>query len=271
MSIHKIYNTKLEKKSMNDNLPQIFNFEGSSVRVILDERGKPWFVAGDVATILGYHLTTNATRILDEDEKGIRNVNTSGGSQKLAIINESGLYSLTFSSRKAEAKKFKKWVTSDVLPTIRETGSYGQQIDLNDTKLLHNLLLGYTDRVIQLEDKVADDQPKVDFYDNFINSDGFYNLQNAARALDLNPNLFINSLKDHYLFYQGRALVPYQRYRDQGLFVIRSNVVDDQAYYQTYITPKGLRYFAKHTHVKQANNDNTNYQPMTINNRTKGA
>ncbi len=69
--------------------------------------------------------------------------------------------------------------------------------------------------------------------------------QNAARALNQNPNLFIHALKKVYLFYQGSALVPYQRYRDQGLFVVKSSIVDNIVRYQTYITPKGLEYFAE--------------------------
>ncbi len=256
MSKIEIYNNT----SINKTLPQIFNFEGTQVRVILDEKGKPWFIASDVATILGYRLTTNATRILDQDEKDIRNVNTSRGLQKMLIINESGLYSLTFASRKTEAKKFKKWVTSEVLPAIRETGSYGHKIDFNDTKLLQSLLLNYTDKVLKLEDKLATNQPKVSFYDEFINSDGLYNLQNAARALGCNPNLFINSLKKYHLFYQGNALVPRQRYRTQGLFVVKSNIINNHVRYQTYITAKGLQYFADHNYVKQANKNSTKHQ-----------
>ena len=76
-----------------------------------------------------------------------------------------------------------------------------------------------------------------------------YNLQNAARALNHSPNLFIRSLKDTYLFYQGSALVPYQHYREQRLFEVKSTIVDNQARYQTYVTPKGLEYFAKHDHI----------------------
>ncbi len=167
---------------------------------------------------------------------------TLGGPQKLAIINESGLYSLILMSRKPEAKRFKKWVTSEVLPSIRKTGSYNKQADLNDPKQLRQLLLSYAD-------KIDEDQPKVQFYDEFINSEGLYNLQNAARALNQSPNLFIRSLKDGYLFYQGSALVPYQRYREQGLFEVKSTIVDNKARYQTYVTPKGLDYFAKHDHV----------------------
>jgi anti-repressor protein len=249
----------------SETLPQIFDFDGSQIRVIIDQKGEPWFVANEVTNILGYRMASDATRVLDIDEKGTHNLSTLGGLQKLAIINESGLYSLIFASRRKEAKIFKKWVTSDVLPAIRKTGSYGQQIDLSDTKLLHKLLLNYTDRVSKLECEVEFNQPKVNFYDNFINSEGLYNLQNAARALNCHPNLFIDSLKDHYLFYQNKVLVPYQRYRTQGLFVVKSNILDNQVRYQTYITPKGLRYFAEHSYVNQANNDNSNYQSTIIN------
>lgn len=264
MSAMKYYNTK----SKNDNLPQIFNFEENQIRIITDENGEPWFIAKDIAKLLGHESAKDAIRILDEDEKGGHLMPTIRGQQKLSTVNESGLYSLIFASRKVEARRFKKWVTSEVLPTIRKTGSYGQKIDFNDTKFLHKLLLNYTDKVMQLEGKLANDQSKVNFYDNFINSDGLYNLQNAARALGSKPNLFIDSLKNNYLFYQGNALVPYQRYREQGLFVVKSNIVDNQARYQTYITPKGLKYFARHTYAKQLNNYNANYQSITINNIT---
>jgi anti-repressor protein len=231
MSAITIYNNQ---NTENETLPQIFNFDGSQVRVVVDE-------------------------------KGIRIVDTLGGPQKMAFVNESGLYSLIFGSRKNEARLFKKWVTSNVLPAIRKTGSYGKEIDFNDTKLIHKLLVNYTDKINNLEFQVEIDKPKVDFYDDFINSEGLYNLQNAARALNCHPNLFIDLLKNQYLFYQGSALVPRQRYRTQGLFVVKSNIINNKTRYQTYITPKGLRYFAEHTYVSQANNDNSNYQSTIIN------
>jgi len=242
MSTNKIYDNDNTKNKM---LPQIFNFEGSQVRIIIDEKGEAWFATNDIASILGYNNTGHAARMLEDDERGFRIVDTLGGPQKLGFINESGLYSLIFGSRKVEARKFKKWVTSEVLPTIRKTGSYGQPIDFNNTKLIHKLLINYTDKINNLEYQVEIDKPKVTFYDKFINSDGMYNLQNAARALDLQPNLFIDSLKNHYLFYQGRALVPYQRYIQQELFVVKSNVIDNKVRCQTCITSKGLQYFAE--------------------------
>lgn len=214
-----------------------FFYESKEVRSFIDEKGEPHFIAGDVAKLLGYRSTSDATRILDTDEKGVMSVHTLGGPQKLTTLNESGLYSLIFLSRKPEVRNFKKWVTSEVLPSIRKTGNYGKQVDLNDPKQLRALLLSYSD-------KIERDQPKVQFYDQYINSEGLYNLQNAARALNQSPSIFINALKNGYLFYQGSTLVPYQRYREQGLFLVKSFIVDNIVRYQTYITPKGLEYFS---------------------------
>ena len=186
-------------------------------------------------------MTSDATRLLDEEEKGTQILPTAGGPQKFTTVSESGLYSLIFASRRPGAKTFKRWVTSEVLPSIRKTGSYNKQLDLNDPKQLRILLLDYAA-------KIEKDQPKVQFYDDFINAEGLYNLQNAARALNKNPNLFIDSLKNTYLFYQGAALVPYQRYRDSGWFEVKSTIVDNKARYQTYMTPKGLQYFSTHNY-----------------------
>lgn len=101
-----------------------FQFGENSVRVIADDNGETWFVASDVASVLEYRDAYNATRSLDDDEKGTQIVSTPSGEQQMLVINESGLYSAILRSRKAEAKRFKKWVTSEVLPTIRRTGRY---------------------------------------------------------------------------------------------------------------------------------------------------
>ena len=86
--------------------------------------GDPWWVASDIASVLGFERAHNATRMLDEDEKGTHKLSTLGGSQMVAIVSESGLYSLALRSRKPDAKRFRRWVTSDVLPAIRRTGAY---------------------------------------------------------------------------------------------------------------------------------------------------
>lgn len=99
-----------------------FDFESQNVRVMMGQDGEPWFVAADVCTALT--ISTEQTRRLDDDEKGLRTVQTPGGQQEMVAINESGLYSLILTSRKAEAKRFKRWITHEVLPSIRKTGAY---------------------------------------------------------------------------------------------------------------------------------------------------
>lgn len=104
--------------------PIVAVFESaSSIRIIMIN-GEPWLVAVDIAKALNFRDASNMVRMLDEDEKGTRPVSTPGGSQELTVISESGLYHAVLKSRKPEAKTFRKWVTSEVLPSIRKTGSY---------------------------------------------------------------------------------------------------------------------------------------------------
>ncbi|WP_298766967.1 BRO family protein [uncultured Alloprevotella sp.] len=100
-----------------------FNASNQNIRVQMKD-GEPWFVAKDVCDALEIENNRNATARLDDDEKGVSIVRTSSGDQQMTIVNESGLYNLIFQSRKPEAKAFRKWVTSEVLPTLRKTGRY---------------------------------------------------------------------------------------------------------------------------------------------------
>ncbi|EPG5693107.1 BRO-N domain-containing protein [Acinetobacter baumannii] len=111
----------------------VFNFNQNEVRTIVKDDGEIWFVAPDVATVLGYRNAPDMVRNLDNDEVSTTQIvrSSSGGNPNITIINESGLYSATLKSRKPEAKQFKKWITSDVLPSIRKNGGYivGQEND----------------------------------------------------------------------------------------------------------------------------------------------
>lgn len=122
---------------MSDLVP--FAFEGSSVRVVVGDDGAPWFVAKDVAIVL--ELDTAAVgRTVEADDRGLHTVQTPSGAQQMVTVNESGLYCMIFKSRKPAAKKFKRWVTAEVLPLIRKTGGYGQAVDLRElTKALSAL------------------------------------------------------------------------------------------------------------------------------------
>ena len=99
-----------------------FNFESHNVRVVVGPDGEPLFVAADLLTTLG--LDRKALERLDEDEKGVSSIHTPGGQQDMNVVSESGLFNLVLGSRKPEAKRFKRWVTHEVLPSIRKTGGY---------------------------------------------------------------------------------------------------------------------------------------------------
>lgn len=101
----------------------VFSFEKSPVRTILVS-GAPWFSSADVGKILQLSNIRASVALLDDDEKGVNTIDTPGGKQEISIVSESGLYALIFKSRRPEAKKFRRWVTSEVLPAIRKTGSY---------------------------------------------------------------------------------------------------------------------------------------------------
>lgn len=109
-----------------------FNFNQENVRTVTDDQGNPWFIAADVCKVLEIGNVSQAVSRLDDDEKSditTNDTSSNGVTQKrsMTIVNESGLYSLILTSRKPEAKAFKKWITSEVLPSIRKTGSYSVQ------------------------------------------------------------------------------------------------------------------------------------------------
>jgi prophage antirepressor-like protein len=111
---------------ISNSTEKIFTFQSQNIRVVFINN-EPWFVAKDVSELLGFSskgAISNALKDLDEDERGSFEMNTSGGKQKMIFVSESGLYSLIMRSRKPVAKPFQKWVTKEVLPQIRKTGSY---------------------------------------------------------------------------------------------------------------------------------------------------
>lgn len=101
-----------------------FAYEGTPVRTIIGSDGEPWWVATDIARVLGIRAASGITRMVDDEDKGFHKVETPGGPQKLAIINESGLYTALIRSNHPGAKPFRKWVTDEVLPSIRRHGGY---------------------------------------------------------------------------------------------------------------------------------------------------
>jgi prophage antirepressor-like protein len=118
---------------MNEIVPFLYETGNlpAPVRVVM-RSGAPWFVAIDVCLILGIRNSRQALSRLDDDEKGVISNDTLGGKQELATVSESGMYALVLGSRKPSARQFRKWVTSEVLPTIRRTGGYGASAERGD-------------------------------------------------------------------------------------------------------------------------------------------
>lgn len=150
---------------------QIFNNKEFGQVRVLEKDGQPWFVAKDVAEILGYSNTRDAiSKHVDNEDKGVANCDTLGGKQDMVVINESGLYSLVLSSKLPNAKKFKRWVTSEVLPSIRKHGAYvtdgvmDQILNNPDfgIKLLTELKTEREEKKL-LQSKIEQDKPKVMF------------------------------------------------------------------------------------------------------------
>ena len=195
-----------------------FNFDGAAVRTTTGADGDPWFVATDVCAALGIGNAAMALVRLDDDEKGVSSIDTLGGVQQISTVNESGLYSLILGSRKREAKRFKKWITSEVLPAIRKTGSYSVAANpmavLGDPAAMRALLLGYTEKVLALQDKVEVLEPKAEALDRFATAtDGSFCMSDAAKTLQVPPRKFIAKLQEMGCIYRrpmGSGWLAYQ-------------------------------------------------------------
>jgi prophage antirepressor-like protein len=161
---------------------QVFNNSQFKVRTLLKDE-EIWFVAKDVCEALGFKNRYTSIALLDDDEKVLHNMDTPGGSQNITIINESGLYSLILRSRKPEAKAFKKWITSEVLPSVRKHGAYMSPETLEKAMLSPDFIIELAGRLKEEQGKTKKLQPKADVYDHaFANT--LHSLQRVARTLE---------------------------------------------------------------------------------------
>ena len=233
-----------------------YDFDGQPVRTIINDDGNPWFVHADACRVLDITNSGNAAARLDSDEKGVHSMDTLGGRQELTIISESGLYSLILTSRKPEAKRFKKWITSVVIPSFRKTGRYGASdpmAALSDPATMRSLLLGYTEKVIALEGRVSELQPKAVALDRIANTDGSLCLMDTAKTLQVRPKDLIAYMKAHLWIFMrlgtshwvGRAEKLNAGYLEHKITTIHRTDGTERITTQVRVTPKGLAKLAE--------------------------
>lgn len=171
---------------------QSFNFNDTSLRTLSDENGDPWFIAKDVCDILGLENSRKATAELDPDEKNTVTISDGiPGNPNKTIVNEPGLYRLIMRSRKPEAKEFQRWVTHEVLPTIRKTGGYipTSESDSDDAIMAKALLIAQKTiernaQQLRAKDKqIMELEPKAQALDTFTNVEDKLLVRDAAKIL----------------------------------------------------------------------------------------
>lgn len=235
------------------------NEEFGFVRTVVIDN-EPWFVGRDIARALGYKDTADAIKThVDTDDKLTRQFADSGQRREMIIISESGLYSLIFGSQLQSAKKFKRWVTSEVLPSIRKNGGYisGQET-MTDDELLEKALLvaqkkiAERDKVIfEQNSKIQELSPKGAYFDAICDSRLLTNFRDAAKELGIELGMsqtqFTGYLKSNgYVYATSKGeLRPTEPYRASGLFQMKSYVNPHNGFsgIRTYLTPKGVQYF----------------------------
>lgn len=215
---------------------QVFEYGDRDIRTVLDEQGEPWWVAKDVCEVLS--MRVEQTRRLDEDEKGLRPMQTPGGKQEMVVVNEAGLYSLILSSRKPEAKDFKRWITHEVIPTIRKHGLYAtpqtvEQIIADPDTFISVLQELKQERqqkqALEHENKAL--KPKAEFYDAVTGSRSAIDIGKVAKVLafkDMGRNRLFAFLREEGVLMRDN--IPYQEFIDRQFF---------RTIEQKYTTPEG--------------------------------
>lgn len=246
--------------SLSENIKIFNNAEFGEIRVMLID-DDPWFVGKDIAVALGYKDTVNALKAhVDEQDKRGWRITTPSGEQQATIINESGLYSLIFSSKLESAQRFKHWVTHEVLPSIRKHGMYMTDNLLETAIANPDFVIGLIQNMKaekeknaalqtqnkQLCEKNEEMQPKADYFDDLVAWNLAVCFRGTAKELRIPERKFIQSLiEDGYIYRdKNRNLLPKAGKGDE-LFVVKEflNRKNKHGGLQTRVTPKGRETF----------------------------
>ena len=200
---------------------QIFNNEEFGEIRTITKDGEPWFVGKDITEKLGYQNgSRDIARHVDEDDQIVIRIPGDTQNRNMLAINESGLYSLVISSKLPNAKKFKKWVTSEVIPSIRKNGGYiANQEQMTPEQIVANALIVAQNIISQKDRQIEEMKPKAEFFDTVADSKTAISMNEVAKVLNIKGygrnNLF-DFLRENKVL--DRWNVPYQRYIDNGWF-----------------------------------------------------
>lgn len=233
---------------------QVFTYQESQVRTVQKD-GEPWFVLKDVCSVLGIGNSRMAADRLEVDEVSQTDIiDALGRNQNATIISESGLYNVILRSDKPEAKPFRKWVTSEVLPSIRKTGGYIQgQDQLSPEELMAKALLvaqkTLADREARISQLTVENQimaPKAEYFDELVERNTLTNFRETAKLLEVPPKKFVDFLLEKKFLYRGKngKLLPMES-RNDGYFQVKEclNEKTQWSGTQTLVTPKGREAF----------------------------
>lgn len=215
-----------------------FSFDDHQVRVIVID-GEPWFVLADLCKVLELSNPTMVASRLDGDALSTAEVIDSVGRNQVArIVNESGLYEVIFMSRKPDARRFRRWITSEVLPSIRRTGGYGVQRQLTPDEIVAQALQITAQRVEALTAQVAQLEPKAAAWAAYMNADGTYAMNAAAKILGTGRNRLMADLRHDKVLNLDNC--PRQAHIDAGRFAVKAS---------SWTKPDGTEYVSRTTRV----------------------
>ena len=215
---------------------------------VMEKDGEFFFIGKEVAEKLGYARGRKA--VLDhvdaEDRDEVPFQDAIGRMQKTSIINESGLYSLILSSKLPQAKEFKRWVTTEVLPSIRKNGGYiKNQEHMSNEEILANAVLLANNLIAEKEKIIEDLEPKAKYFDELVDNNLLTNFRNTAKELHIPQKVFIQFLIDKELIYRDKKnrLLPYAK-NNKGYFEVKEWCKEgsEAVGIQTFVTPKGRNY-----------------------------
>lgn len=224
---------------------KVFNYESAAIRTV-SIAGEPWWVAKDICDAIGLTNPTEAVKSVDADDLSRAEViDTMGRKQSANIVNESGLYTLILRSEKPEAKAFKKWITSEVLPSIRKTGSYTNPKFVVPQTYPEALRLA-----ANLAEENETMRPKALIHDRIADAKGYKTIREVAAILNIGANTLFALLRDMGILYRENTTnLPKREHIEAGRFIVIEEPFQKGSetcvYSKVLVTPKGELWLAK--------------------------